>query len=266
MTNEEIMYDLSSNLVKDIQPNDVDEDILKKQEYVLKVLLSRFHEELRKEEKHSGIIEVKIKDEFWKDSEEGYREIHELIKKDNFYPFFSKYCIYMKDIWELCDEYGGAYYTLIWNYKEYYESLNKEKMYVKTLDKKLNDQIEKSLVDFRTLPLEYQTEIMISFIKSVTKYSEINLHNIASSICESEGHQFGIWEKKVRIENVDTWMGKKFVNGYPVKRICWSRTCSRCGMESISYNKPQELVDTHKEERKKTRIKRLEEQLKEEKK
>lgn len=99
-----------------------DEKVSRKQVELLKILLKKFQEQLKsKKDIGNGTLKVKFESRFWTDFNDGYNEIDELVKSNNFDSFASEYCIYLGDVEHRCDEYHTAYYEVIWDYKTYFE-------------------------------------------------------------------------------------------------------------------------------------------------
>lgn len=105
-----------------------DDAIKNKQDKVLKLLLGKFEEQLKSKQKlEEGILKIKFKSIFYSDFNDGYREIDELVKSNNFDDFAREYCMYLGDVEHRCDEYNDAYYEVIWDYKTYFEQLKENR-------------------------------------------------------------------------------------------------------------------------------------------
>ena len=105
-----------------------DDAIKNKQDKVLKLLLGKFEEQLKsKQELEEGILKIEFKSIFYSDFNDGYREIDELVKSNNFDDFAREYCMYLGEVEHRCDEYNDAYYEVIWDYKTYFEQLRENK-------------------------------------------------------------------------------------------------------------------------------------------
>lgn len=108
--------------------NNKDEAIKSKQDKVLKLLLGKFQEQLESKEKlEEGILKIKFKSIFFSNFNDGYHEIDELVKSNNFDYFAREYCMYLGEVERRCDEYNDAYYEVIWDYKTYFEQLRENK-------------------------------------------------------------------------------------------------------------------------------------------
>ena len=108
--------------------NNKDDAIKSKQDKVLKLLLGKFQEQLESREKlEEGILKIKFKSIFFSDFNDGYYEIDELVKSNNFDYFAREYCMYLGEVEHRCDEYNDAYYEVIWDYKTYFEQLRENK-------------------------------------------------------------------------------------------------------------------------------------------
>ena len=115
------------NMVEASKDN-IDVEVKKKQDKLLKILLTKFSEQLKsKKDNGDGILKVKFESRFWSDFNDGYREIDELVKSNNFDSFASEYCMYIGDIEYRCNECYSAYYEIIWDYKTYFEQLRENK-------------------------------------------------------------------------------------------------------------------------------------------
>lgn len=127
MKYDEQIFNLSSdayNMIKSFNANN-DEEIKIKQDKVLKLLMKKFQEQLKsKTNLEEGILKVKFKNKFFSDYNDGYHEIEELVKENNFDSFASEYCMYLGNVEYRCDECNTAYYEVIWDYKTYFEQLN----------------------------------------------------------------------------------------------------------------------------------------------
>lgn len=105
--------------------NNVDEEIKKKQDKVLKLIFTKFKKELElKKDLKDGILKVKFQPIIWKAFNDGFDEIDELVKNNSFDLFASEYCIYISD--KDKDSYTYNYYELLWDYKTYFEQLSKQ--------------------------------------------------------------------------------------------------------------------------------------------
>ncbi len=105
-----------------------DDAIKNKQDKVLKLLLGKFEEQLKSKQKlEEGILKIKFKSIFFSNFNDGYHEIDELVKSNNFDYFASEYCMYLGEVEHRCDEYNDAYYEVIWDYKTYFEQLRENK-------------------------------------------------------------------------------------------------------------------------------------------
>ena len=79
--------------------NDTNEEVKIKQDKLLKILLTKFREQLKsKDDNGDGILKVIFESRFCSDFNDGYREINELVQSNNFDSFASEYCMYIGDI------------------------------------------------------------------------------------------------------------------------------------------------------------------------
>ena len=110
-----------------------DERIIRKQNRLLKILLAKFEKSLKNITNNNGILRIKFIRYSWSDYNDGYNEIYELIKTNNFDSFFSEYCIYLGDI-DIRHDNHDSYIEIIWDYKNYFEQLKdlyKEEDYIR---------------------------------------------------------------------------------------------------------------------------------------
>ena len=131
--NEEL-FNISKQLydrtIKDQEMNN-DERLVNE---LLQVLLKKFKTELATEQSLKGIVKVKFKDFFFKDGEEGYALIYQLIHSKKFDELANKYCFYLGNRDSKCDSYTH-FYEIIWDYKTYFEFLDeKEKYWLRNLN------------------------------------------------------------------------------------------------------------------------------------
>ena len=125
------LFNLSDEAFNMIKSNDVSqkETILRKQEKLLKILFTKFKEQLESEkDDNKGVLKVKFKCPFWQKEDLGYNEIDKLVKSNNFDYFAREYCIYLGDVEHNFNEYTTAYYEVIWDYKTYFEQLKNSKI------------------------------------------------------------------------------------------------------------------------------------------
>lgn len=130
MKYDEQFYNLSAEAYNMINTfdNSRDEEIERKQNKLLEILLTKFKEQLElRKQNGEGVLKVRFNSKFYQDPELGYNEIDELVKSNNFDSFASEYCIYIGDIEHRCNEHYTAYYEIIWDYKAYYEKLKDNK-------------------------------------------------------------------------------------------------------------------------------------------
>ncbi len=123
---DEYVFNLSAEAYNNAKSpnNDKNEEIKKKQDKLLKLLLMKFQEQLKSQKNlDKGILKAKFENKFWSDFNDGYQEIDELAKSDNFDSFASDYCMYIGEVEDRCNEYYNAYYEIIWDYKTYFEEL-----------------------------------------------------------------------------------------------------------------------------------------------
>ena len=81
MKYEDQVFNLSADAYTrtELSDNTENDEILKKQAKLLKILLKKIQEELKaKGNVNQGILKVKFNSKFWQNSELGYREIEEL--------------------------------------------------------------------------------------------------------------------------------------------------------------------------------------------
>jgi hypothetical protein len=118
-----ISSDYYSELLKNT--NEVSNDIKKKQDELLKILLKKFKSELLKEKDlKTGILRVRFLHKYSCMFNDGYYEIAELVNSGNFDDFASQYGIFIGEFNNNCSEYNDGYYEIIWDYKSYFEQFN----------------------------------------------------------------------------------------------------------------------------------------------
>ena len=124
------LFNLSSGICDTVEGfNDTnDKDIKEKQERVLELLIEKFKEQLKNEKNpEKGFLKATFKKIFYSDFNDGYCEIDELLKGNAFAALAKDYGIYLVDAEHTCDEWSNAHYDVIWDYRDYYEQLNKSK-------------------------------------------------------------------------------------------------------------------------------------------
>ena len=122
------IFDLSQRAYEEMNTTTTcDDDTHRKQLATLRLILRKFQEELIKRPNTNGIIRAKFESRFYSDFNDGYNEINDLVKTNNFDSFASECCMYIGEVETTCDEYHTAYYEIIWDYKTYYEVLNSQK-------------------------------------------------------------------------------------------------------------------------------------------
>ena len=197
--------------------NNTDNEIKEKQNNLLKILLTKFKEQLdTKKNDNDGILKVRFENKFYSDFNDGYREIDELVQSNNFDSFASDYCIYIGDIERRCNECYSAYYEIIWDYKTYYEQLRESKEGKET----------------------------IRAIKNSKKYAKINAKR---ELCKKNGHDWSPWREiigtKTRTEGPhepnERWLYKEVT--YQIQVPKWQRKCKNCGCTSTVETKPEEV-------------------------
>lgn len=187
MKYEEQVFNLSADAYAKIKlsNNTENEDILKKQNKLLKILLKKFQEKLNsKKDIGNGILKVRFKSIFWSDFNDGYSEIDELVKSNNFASFASDYCIYIGEVESRCDEERNAYYEIIWDYKTYYEQLSMQQIDITEKLNQKGNSFANAIKDFKQLPIKYQIIILNSFAENVENAKRNNEQNIAVETLE----------------------------------------------------------------------------------
>lgn len=124
--------------------------------------------------------------------------------------------------------------------------------------KKIANVLEK----FENLSQNNKEKALNEVFGVVAKYLGIQEQEDKEKICHQEGHIFDEWKHKELTTYVDTVIDHQHVHDFPVKHDNWERICSRCGFVDKVDHEPQELIDTRKEKNRKTRIKKLESELK----
>ena len=197
--------------------NDTNEEVKIKQDKLLKILLTKFREQLKsKEDNGDGILKVIFESRFCSDFNDGYREINELVKSNNFDSFASEYCMYIGDIEYRCDEWYSAYYEIIWDYKTYFEQLRESKEGKET----------------------------IRAINYSQKYAKINAKR---ELCKQNGHEWGPWKEIMGTKTItdgprepsEMHLYKEV--SYQIQVPKWQRKCNVCGCTGTVETKPEEV-------------------------
>ena len=224
------LFNLSAEVYNKIKNfnNNTNEEVKRKQDIVLKILLTKFKEQLKlTKDIDKVILKVKFESKFWSDFNDGYREINELVNSENFDYFAGEYCMYIGDVNYTCDEYQNAYYEIIWDYKTYFEQLRTNHVVKKVVDEKRKQEIQAK-----------------------------------KEFCKINGHNFGEWKENrwttleehgpSGIEALFTGVGTM-----EVEHIKWSRRCKNCGSVQTTSKKPKEIEAAEIEEQINTLQKRL---------
>lgn len=124
--------------------------------------------------------------------------------------------------------------------------------------KKLDDISEK----FENLSKSNKRKVINEVFEVVTKYLGIQEQENKEEMCHQEGHIFDKWKHNEWTTYIDTVIDHQHVHDFPVEHENWERTCIRCGFVHKVDDEPQELIDVKKEKNKKTRIKKMESELK----
>lgn len=257
-------FNISAQHYQNIKKIEVDNIDTKLQDKLLKILLKRFSEELKKNpNQNNGIVKVRFKSPFWQDPEEGYNLIKELVESQKFDTFASEYCFYLGDIETRCDEYYTSYFEIIWDYKSYFESLSMSVIESEISDTNSNkNELISALKNFKGLPLKYQLLVLKSFLEKVSECEKDFSYEEAVKICNSEGHQFSKWEKTTHVNSEGASSDYQLISDCKIGNVVWKRTCERCGYMENVEQKPQEVIDGEKQKRKQAEIKKLELRLK----
>ncbi len=213
--------------------NNIDEEVKKKQDKLLKLLLAKCLEQLNsKKDTGDGILKFKFERRFFSDFNVGYREIDELVKSNNFDSFASDYCMYIGDIEHRCDEYNTAYYEIIWDYKTYFEQLRESKEGKET----------------------------IKAIKNSQKYAKVNAKR---ELCKKNGHDWSPWKEIMGTKTMTdgphepSEVGLYKEVSYQIQVPKWQRKCKNCGCVSTVGTKPEEVETIELEEQIKTLQRKL---------
>jgi len=228
---DEYVFNLSAEAYNNAKSpnNDKNEEIKKKQDKLLKLLLMKFQEQLKSQKNlDKGILKAKFENKFWSDFNDGYQEIDELVKSDNFDSFASDYCMYIGEVEDRCNEYYNAYYEIIWDYKTYFEEFKSHQPAKKTVNNKRKEAREAK-----------------------------------KAFCKEFGHNFSEWKEvkwttieedgPVGIEALFTGVGYT-----KVEHTKWTRHCKKCGTTQSSSKKPAEVEAKEIEEQIKILQKKLE--------
>ena len=134
--------------------------------------------------------------------------------------------------------------------------------------------LQTTLSCFQLLSLEKQSKVIESIVSSIQHYYEIQEHEQKGSICQREGHLFDEWRKveyknsrRINSKDNSSYDHNGYLQSYTTHtyenydEIYWIRTCERCGYSEKSLQEPKEVIEKREEEEKKTRIKKLEKEL-----
>lgn len=232
---DEQVFNLSVEAYNTVEStkDDTNEEVKEKQNKLLKILLTKFREQLKsKKDNGDGILKVKFESRFWSDFNDGYREIDELVKSNNFDSFASEYCMYIGDIEYRCDECYSAYYEIIWDYKTYFEQLRESKEGKET----------------------------IRAINYSRKYAKINAKR---ELCKQNGHEWGAWKEIMGTKTMTdgphepSEIGLYKEVSYQIQVPKWQRKCKNCGCTSTVETKPEEVEINELEEQIKTLQRKL---------
>ena len=124
--NEEL-FNISELLGVNTNEKNINANDINKWNKLLKFLLKRFAEELISEHDNTGIIKTKFRCPFLQELDDGYDLIDELVNSNKFDSLAREYCFYLGDVEYRCDEWHDAYYEIIWDYKTYFEVMDKYK-------------------------------------------------------------------------------------------------------------------------------------------
>lgn len=122
----------------DLLSNDIDENIKKKQDKLLEVLIKRIKEKIEFENRQNledSFFRIKIFNPYGSNFDSEYKEIDELVKSNNFDSFAREYCMYLEKIEPSNDAWKINYYEVIWDYKTYFEQLKSTKSGKKAIRK-----------------------------------------------------------------------------------------------------------------------------------
>lgn len=123
-------------------------------------------------------------------------------------------------------------------------------------------KIENVFEKFENLSQNNKGKVINEVFETITKYLDIQEQENKEKICQQEGHIFGKWEHNKWTTYIDTVIDHQHIHDFPIEHEDWERTCSRCGFVDKVDCEPQELIDARKERNKKSKIKRLERELK----
>lgn len=123
-------------------------------------------------------------------------------------------------------------------------------------------ELEEVLNRFENLSENNKAKAIEEIYKIVVKYLGVQEQEGKEKICEREGHIFDKWRHNKWTEYIEAVIDHQHVPHYPINRENWERTCSRCGFVEEAHFEPTELQEEKREKNRKTRIKKLETELK----
>ena len=115
---------------------------------------------------------------------------------------------------------------------------------------------------YESLSDSHKKEVVNEISEIISEHISTQEQELKKQTCWKEGHVFGKWKHNKWTEYNDTYIDHEFIPNYPDKKENWERVCKRCGFIEKVEKEPQELIDARKEKNRKTRIKRLETELK----
>ena len=86
--------------------------------YLLKALLKNINKNWNREK---GILRIRLKEEFFGETDKGFVVAKELYYLDKFESFVREYCMYLGFVETILGENHDAEYEIIWDYKTYFE-------------------------------------------------------------------------------------------------------------------------------------------------
>ena len=130
-----------------------------------------------------------------------------------------------------------------------------------------NKELQSTIEKFEKLSQENKEKVVTELFRIISMHSDTQKHDASVQTCREEGHSFSKWvEKRLTktvtigdsgIESLFTGIGTR-----EVKYKEWHRTCERCGFVEVTDSEPQELIDARKEKNRKSRVRKLENELK----
>ena len=113
----------------------------------------------------------------------------------------------------------------------------------------IDEELKKFIVGFSMIPRDNQMTVVNGLIDSYNLQEQIRIERENKKKCAIEGHIFGDYRQQTG-------------NRYGWKYKYWARECMRCGILSITYEEPEELVKVRKDNKLQLKLQKKLEKLK----